>query len=254
MRAAPTSLPPSQKTKSCNSRRNSMQAFSLGLGDATRIVNSKSRAGSILFAELNLGTSYYARLRFFTSAGVVSMFSAWSDPVPLPCPDGALCGTSAEGVPAAQVTALPKYFRVPWAADNFTFVRCDSIGDGENCLGGGGNGTCRNGTTGMFCSGCPAGRTGLEWLGLRAAALVFEVALCVLVSKTLRAEGKARDLQVGILKASIRYFQLAALAVSFPIAWPSGLTLFIMLMDTITSAAIGVSVLFCLPVQPLRTL
>ena len=200
---------------------------------------------------LNLGTEYYFRMRGNTSNGVESQPGPWSDAVSILCPEGAYCGHGkGYGVPANKVIAEAGYFRINWGEDesNLTFVRCPTT---IHCEGGvDGREGCRNGTTGPLCElclpnyskagqslcrPCATGYVQLVYIGAGISASVMGLGtLCLL---TLRNKGKASSLPMGVLKSGLRYFQLAALAGSFPLKWPPHLTPLFGFMNAASSMA-----------------
>ena len=108
---------------------------------------------------------------------------------------------------------------------------------------------CLAGTAGTFCSECQPGYskkgTGKCALCLEARTqnLIFAggilVALLivgVLIRNTLKARGNPSDIKVGIIKVGMRHFQLAAMAVSFPLHWPDELKTLFNAMGTASSA------------------
>ena len=64
--------------------------------------------------------------------------------------------------------------------------------------------------------------------------------LAVMIFNTLRQKGNTGDSRVGMLKAGLRYFQLAALAASFPLQWPPEVKELFGFMDGVTSATSAV--------------
>ena len=231
----------------------SKEARSRGLENATVFESSQSGEQFIRVTNLNVGTSYYVRLRFVDRSGLVGRAGEWSDAVEFRCPDGAWCGDRGqeEGVPASAIVAMPSYFRIPWAPNNFTFVKCNaSTTEGKSmCLGGNGS-ACGDGTTGPFCSVCLPGYS-KSWSGdgcdeclppsqqnaAFAGGTVFGVAVVAfLVRNTLKAQGNPSDQSVGVLKIGLRHFQLASMAASFPLAWPPQLESMFSVMNTASSA------------------
>ena len=231
----------------------SKEARSRGLENATVFESSQSGEHFIRVTNLNVGTSYYVRLRFVDRSGLVGRAGEWSGAVEFRCPDGAWCGDRGqeEGVPASAIVAMPSYFRIPWAPNNFTFVKCNaSTTEGESmCLGGNGS-ACGDGTTGPFCSVCLPGYS-KSWSGdgcdeclppsqqnaAFAGGTVFGVAVVAfLVRNTLKAQGNPSDQSVGVLKIGLRHFQLASMAASFPLAWPPQLESMFSVMNTVSSA------------------
>ena len=226
----------------------SKQAEATGAGKATVRVTVPSGISSSQVDNLNLGTAYYIRCRAVGVNGVLGQQSKWSDLVDLPCPEGAMCGTKGalEGVAIANVFPLPEYYRVPWAKDNLTFALCNA--SGAKCVGGE-NETCINGTMGPFCSECLPNyaRTGAgkcdkcmesasQNFAFVGAAIAGIAVVAYLVRGTLKAEGNPSDVSVGVIKIGMRHFQLAAMAASFPLEWPSQINGMFALMSTASSA------------------
>ena len=226
----------------------SKEAKLVGAENATRIVHVPSGVSSFNVSGLNLGTSYYARLRYVDDAGIHGMASEWSDAVMIPCPEGADCvtGDGIEGLPISQIFPKDEYFRITWAGDNITFARCNS--SGKRCRGGALEG-CADGTTGPFCTEClpnyarsgPGNcdqcmdpvRQNLVFLAGAVLGLTF---VAYIVNRTLTAKGSPSDVSVSFLKVGMRHFQLVSMASSFPLEWPVEIGSMFAFMNTASSA------------------
>lgn len=141
------------------------------------------------------------------------------------------------------------YYRVGWAANgtNMSFARCSIK---ENCLGGKGSSeSCLVGTTGPFCESCMpdfarsgSGKCtkclppGQQNAAFAAGIIVGTAAIAFLVRGTLKAQGSPSDVSMGVIKIGMRHFQLAALAASFPLEWPSEIGEMFAFMHTASSA------------------
>ena len=64
------------------------------------------------------------------------------------------------------------------------------------------------------------------------AGVIF---LVVMIFNTIEKKGDAGDPRVGMLKAGLRYGQLAALAASFPLQWPPEVKELFDFLDGVTS-------------------
>ena len=200
-------------------------------------------------------TEYFIRVRpvDLDNGGLEGLPSFWSAPARVECPTGAYCGEGGDGVPSAAVEADKGFFRVPWAQNNLTFAACNVR---ESCLA---NETCAEGSTGPMCDLCQPGYTKagglkcrrclsepLQSLYVSGAVVAGIIFLAVMIFNTLRQKGNAGDPRVGMLKAGLRYFQLAALAASFPLQWPPEVKELFGFMNGVTSAtsAVWVALLF----------
>ena len=194
-------------------------------------------------------TEYFARVRPIDpdNGDLAGLLSYWSAAARIECPNGAYCGEGADGVSSAAVKPDKGFFRVPWAQNNLTFAACNVP---ENCLA---NETCAEGSTGPMCDLCQPGYTKAGGVKCRrclpepsqslyvSAVLVAGILfLAVMIFNTLRQKGNTGDSRVGMLKAGLRYFQLAALAASFPLQWPPEVKELFGFMDGVTSATSAV--------------
>ena len=69
-----------------------------------------------------------------------------------------------------------------------------------------------------------------------AGIMVGTGAVAFLVRGTLKARGSPSDVSMGVIKIAMRHFQLAALAASFPLEWPSAISGMFAFMHTASSA------------------
>jgi hypothetical protein len=196
-----------------------------------------------------LSTEYFIRVRpvDLDNGGLVGLPSFWSAPAGVECPKGAYCGEGGDGVPSTAVKADKGFFRVPWAQKNLTFAACNVP---ESCLA---NETCAEGSTGPMCDLCQPEYTKaggvkcrrclpepLQSLYVSGAVMAGIIFLAVMIFNALRQKGNVGDSRVGMLKAGLRYFQLAALAASFPLQWPPEVKGLFGFMDGVTSATSAV--------------
>ena len=232
-----------------------IQGWSELAQNLSRTSTVKASDGSATFSDLRFEATYYARLFAISERGIESNAGDWSDVIRFDCPKGGYClGDSSEseeyGISYSEVKPSNGFFRVDWAANasNLTFAACPVP---ENCLGGQGlNESCVHGTRGPLCEMCApgfskAGSSRCRRCSSEVVQVVYAVfgvlagvgGLGVLIVLTLRNRGEASSLGVGIFKSGLRYFQLASLAASFPLEWPSFLSDLFGVMNLASSAA-----------------
>ena len=212
----------------------------------------------VIIDNLNIGTKYYVKvileqyaLDLFISESVPSEST---DGIIIGCPHGAYCGiVGGNGVKINEIKNLNGYYET---IDN-TFVKCNiekncpGITFNENGITTFPNQTlegCLKGHRGILCLNCAKNYTKvgddcnicvaplLQVFYMIASLFIGILMYSYLIYKQIKGRGNPKKISAGIIKITIRQFQLAGIISQYPLTWSNEIKSMFSIFNVVSNA------------------